>query len=325
MVSIIIPVYNVEKYLKACVDSVLCQTLKDIEIILVDDGSTDNSGNICDTYIHDPKVNVIHKKNGGLSDARNAGVAVARADYIGFVDSDDYIEKDMYELLYNNMIDYNADLSCCGIFDVYANDTRLAYYSDKNKIETDAKEAIRLVMHGQYASVCAPNKLYKKSILCKHPFKVGKTSEDAHFIIPYLTDIAKAIFDMSPKYYYVHREGTITTKPYRKTDLSIIEAYTNNRNIIKEKYPDLLELANFRFYWALFYVIDKMIKTNSYGEENDYKDIVKRIKKEYFHIVKNKYVGKARKIAVTGLMVHKSLYTLCLWSYIKRRKQLVEE
>lgn len=324
-VSIIIPVYNVEKYLNTCVDSVLQQTLTNIEIILVDDGSTDNSGTLCDEYLKDPRVSVIHKKNGGLSEARNIGLKAATADFIGFIDSDDYIEKDMYEVLYNNIIKENADISACGTYNIYANGIKLAYTKTKGKFITDTKKAIELVMHGKNASVSAVNKLYKKSILEKHPFLVGKTFEDAHFMIPYLIDINKAVFDMSPKYYYMHREGTITTRPFNKSDLSIIEAYQNNRAIIEQCYPDLIKVANFRYYWSLFYVLDKILRTKSIGDESEYSLIVKTIKKEYFNIISNQYVGISRKLAVTGLMVHRKFYELCLQAYIRKKKQLVSD
>lgn len=324
-VSIIIPVYNVKNYLDKCVKSVLNQTLKEIEVIIVDDGSTDGSGQICDSYLTDNRVRVIHKPNGGLSDARNTGVMEAKAKYVGFVDSDDYIECDMYELLLTNIINYNADISFCGIYDVFANDTKPAYSLTEGIFTADSKEAIKLVLQGQKASVSAVNKLYKKALLTSHPFLVGKTSEDAHFIIPCLLDINKAVLDMAPKYYYIHREGTITTKPFRKSDLSIVEAYENNRRIVRDKYPDLIELANFRYYWSLFYIIDKMIRTHSFGDNNEYKEIVRIIRKEYRKILNNQYVGKARKVAITGLMIHKGLYEFFLFAYLKRNKKLVSE
>ncbi|HEL7541574.1 TPA: glycosyltransferase, partial [Enterococcus faecalis] len=119
-ISIIVPVYNVEKYLEKCVRSILAQTFTDFELILVDDGSPDSSGAMCDQFAEqDERVKVIHKENGGLSDARNAGIEIATGEYLGFVDSDDYIADDMYELLYTNIVKEDADLSICGIYDVY--------------------------------------------------------------------------------------------------------------------------------------------------------------------------------------------------------------
>ena len=112
--SIIVPVYNVEPYLRRCIDSILAQTFTDFELILVDDGSPDNCPAICDEYAEkDPRIVVIHKQNGGLSDARNAGLDIARGEYIGFVDSDDYIDAEMYEKMYNAAIMHNSDIVSC--------------------------------------------------------------------------------------------------------------------------------------------------------------------------------------------------------------------
>ena len=120
LISVIVPVYNVASYLENCVKSILRQTYNNLEIILVDDGSTDGSGGLCDTLKNlDQRIKVVHKTNGGLSDARNAGMLIATGDYFGFVDSDDSIEPDMFELLLNNLNIYNADVSCCRFIRVW--------------------------------------------------------------------------------------------------------------------------------------------------------------------------------------------------------------
>ena len=130
LISVIVPVYNVQKYVRKSVESILQQTYKNLEIILVDDGSTDESGKICDTLARsDNRVTVIHKKNGGLSDARNAGLDRATGELIGFVDSDDYIEKNMYEVLEERMRINEADISCCGRYVVQESDgTKTPYF-----------------------------------------------------------------------------------------------------------------------------------------------------------------------------------------------------
>ena len=146
-ISIIVPVYKVEKYLKKCVDSILAQTFTDFELILVDDGSPDDSGKICEEYAEkDARVRVLHKENGGLSSARNAGIEVAKGKYLGFIDSDDYIAEDMYELLYNTIIKEDADLSICGIYDVYEGKAPIV----KPTIEkvVSAEEALLLILQG---------------------------------------------------------------------------------------------------------------------------------------------------------------------------------
>ena len=133
-VSVIVPVYKVEKYLNKCVDSIINQTLEDIEIILVDDGSPDNCGKICDDYAQkDNRIVVIHKTNGGLSDARNAGLEVARGEYIGFVDSDDYIAPEMISLLYGVCKKNSTDIAGCDLAYVYETTDRVDYNSNKQE------------------------------------------------------------------------------------------------------------------------------------------------------------------------------------------------
>ena len=123
LLSIIVPVYNVEKYIERCIKSILNQSFTNFELILVDDGSPDNCGKICDEYKKkDSRIKVIHKKNGGLSDARNAGIERAKGEYIAFVDSDDFINKYMYEILYKNAKKWDADISICNFKMVCEND-----------------------------------------------------------------------------------------------------------------------------------------------------------------------------------------------------------
>lgn len=147
-VSVIVPVYNTEKYLKRCLDSIINQTLRDIEVIIIDDGSTDLSGEICDDYAQkDSRLNVIHQTNRGLGLTRNVGLVLAKGEYVGFVDSDDFISKDMYEKLYNQAIDNNADVSYC-LCKRFTNDLGIDNFNEKNsttKIWAD-KEEIRKYM-----------------------------------------------------------------------------------------------------------------------------------------------------------------------------------
>ena len=164
-VSVIVPVYNVEKYIHKCVDSVLNQTLQDLEIILVDDGTKDNSGIICDEYAQkDARVQVIHKVNGGLSDARNTGMKVATSDYILFVDSDDYIKEDMVERLYDLAVRYEVDMSCCGVYNVYSSVTK-PQCDTLEEFLCDNVEAFAHILVGQKIPGTICNKLIKKGQL----------------------------------------------------------------------------------------------------------------------------------------------------------------
>ena len=209
-ISIIVPVYNVEKYLKECIESILSQTYKNIEIILIDDGSTDNSGKICDEYLKkDSRVKVIHKENGGLSDARNTGIEIASGKYIGFVDSDDYIAKDMYDFLYQNIKRENAEISGCNRFLVYEN--KIEIYGKKECYEVmDSQRAIEMLCTIGYIGVSAYTKLYEAKLFKDIRYPKGKINEDMYTTYKLFDKANRIVYDATPKYYYRQRSGSIT-------------------------------------------------------------------------------------------------------------------
>ena len=323
LISVVVPVYNVEKYLDKCVQSIRAQSLPQLEILLVDDGSTDGSGAMCDSCAkEDDRIRVIHKENGGLADARNRGIDEAAADLVAFIDSDDFIEPDMMELLYTNMQRENADVSICGIYHLYAD--RLKRESATVDYTTlSGVEAAALVLRGDKISVNAVNKLFKKEIFNGIRFPVGKLSEDAFIMVKLLAGVKTVVIDTAPKYYYVHREDSITTSRYKPRDMNVIEAYTENRSFIQQNHPEYMELADFRYYWAHFYVLDKMLKTEGYVRDADYKKIVRTLRANYFHILRNRYTGTKRKIALTALLLGGWAYALITSAYHKKQRTLV--
>lgn len=184
LISVIVPVYNVQKYVRKSVESILQQTYKNLEIILVDDGSTDESGKICDTLARsDNRVTVIHKKNGGLSDARNAGLDRATGELIGFVDSDDYIEKNMYEVLEERMRINEADISCCGRYVVQESDgTKTPYFIlDREQILSPC-QAIGKLLIWDGCDSAAWDKLYKVKLFKGRRYPFGVLHEDLNFL-----------------------------------------------------------------------------------------------------------------------------------------------
>ena len=182
LVSVIIPVYKVEQYLQKCIESVCGQTLEALEIILVDDGSPDNCGRICDEYAtRDSRIRVIHQRNGGLSAARNTGIRIAQADIIGFVDSDDWIEPDMIELLYRNLCKENADISVCGIY--WHNKGNVSEKGDKTYAVQSSKEAIESVYRLPGVKMNVWNKLYRKHLFHEICFPEGRINEDVYVTV----------------------------------------------------------------------------------------------------------------------------------------------
>ncbi|BDP46005.1 glycosyltransferase family 2 protein [Enterococcus faecium] len=210
-----VPVYNVEKYLKKCVDSILGQTFTDFESLLIDDGSTDNSGSICDELAKtDNRIKVIHKENGGLSDARNIGIEVAKGDFIGFIDSDDYIDEDMYAFLYNNILKYDAELSMCGIYDVHKN-KEIKKLTPFSQLVTKS-EAIELVLDGKLVVANAVSKLYKKELFENVRYPKGKIAEDAAVILKIINQCNKIPILIVLNY---------SVQVYRNTSFVFIESF----------------------------------------------------------------------------------------------------
>ena len=299
-ISIIVPVYRVEKYINKCVDSILNQTFQDFELILVDDGSPDNCGAICDEYAKkDKRVLSVHKKNGGLSDARNSGIEVASGKYIGFIDSDDYISNDMYETLYNNIVKYNADVSVCGLYDCYGEKV-VPQDIEKGVFEFNASQAVEYMLSGKGIGLFAVNKLYKRKIFEDVRYPVGKTYEDAFVIVDILIKTKKVIIDTTPKYYYMHRESSITLSNFSKKYYDILEAQMHNMKLIKENFPDLEDVGRFRIWWAYKQILSRLAlndKETRKEFKKDKKYISKMIRKDLFKILKNKYNSLNQRIS----------------------------
>ncbi len=244
-VSVIVPIYNVEKYLEKCINSLLSQTLEDIQIILVNDGSKDNSGNIAKEYEKNNKDRVIYveKENGGLSDARNYGLKYATGDFIAFLDSDDYIEKNAYEEMYNKAIEENADYVECDFIWEFPNKIRVdKQYPYKNK-----KEMLSFVR------VVAWNKLIKRQLITDNnlEFPKGLRYEDIEFTYKLIPFINKFAYVDKPFIHYVQRKGSIANVQNERTAEiftvldNVIEFYKKNN--IYEKYRDELEYNYARY------------------------------------------------------------------------------
>lgn len=312
-ISVVIPVYNVEKYLKRCVESVRKQTLRELEIILVDDGSTDSSGKICDELAEmDSRIIVIHQKNNGLSSARNTGIENATSQYIGFVDSDDYIEEDMYETLYMNIVENDADLAMCDLFHCYEG-KKIKKNLVNEKCVLNSEQAIKMVMEAKKTSVTAVNKLYKKKLFDDVKYPEGKLSEDAFVIVDILLRAKKIVFTSEQKYYYVHRKGSITTSEFKEKDLNVIEAYSKNYKLIEENYPAIIDVAKMRCMWAHFYVLDKMMLSTCNVDKDIEDKVIKELRKNYRFIISDTRFNKGRKIAMTLLMINRNLYKMCVF------------
>lgn len=229
LISIIIPVYGVEKYLERCVDSVLNQTYSNIEVLLVDDGSLDNCPKICDNYAEiDSRIKVIHKENGGLSSARNCGLKIANGDYIGFVDSDDYIEPEMFEKLMFVLLKTNSDISICGVKDEYE-DVKPGIPSDVNYVTKqtviNGSQALQYVLKDTVIVSHAWDKLYKAELWNNIEFPEGKRFEDMYTLYKVISRTKQVVLIPEKQYVYIHHSDSISYNKMQQNCFDIFGAY----------------------------------------------------------------------------------------------------
>lgn len=212
LISVIIPVYNVENYLSRCVDSIINQTYSNLEIILVDDGSTDSSGVMCDEYKKkDKRITVIHQENGGLSQARNSGMKVMNGKYVTFVDSDDYISKDYIEYLFKLIVRYKADISICLHRNFYEDGTLEKKKKNKRKsiVLFSGQDAVIDLCYQKHIPNSAWGKLYKSKLFRNVVYPVGKLYEDLGTTYKLFLKSNRVVFSPKEKYYYFQRRDSI--------------------------------------------------------------------------------------------------------------------
>ena len=287
-VSIIVPVYQVEKYIRQCVDSILAQTFTDFELILVDDGSKDKSGQICDEYaVLDQRVKVIHKENGGLSDARNCGMDQAVGNYFMFVDSDDYIAPTMLEYLYKALMNKEADIAVCNFLYFFEEDRKRDFSTN---IQSEVLSGAEIFYSRKNERVygiwtVAWNKLYKRETLGNVRFRFGKYHEDEFWANDiYQMDI-KVVTIPECLYYYRQRDNSIMGRKNIKRDFDILEALQERIAVyfMDERHADQAYKV---MIFSLEYLAESKKLITNKDEENQFlqaekktKDMIKRLKK----------------------------------------------
>lgn len=302
LISIIVPVYNVEKYLKRNLDSLVNQTYKNIEIIVVNDETPDNSEKIIKQYEKKYKklIKYYKKKNGGLSDARNYGLKYAKGKYVAFVDSDDYVEKDYISELYKKAIEDDCDITVCDIYDEYENTGRKEIYNNYiPQKTTNILEEKRLLLN----RFAAWNKLYKISVFGDLKFEKGKIYEDLRLIPKLYINSNKIGYVNKPLYHYIIREGSIMTSSNINKNLDIISAFEDIINYfkIKEVYKDFEDEIEYLCIDHLYIATTvRIIKMSRYREiKNNLKILINFMEEHFPNYRKNKYlkdITKTKKI-----------------------------
>lgn len=270
-ISVIVPIYNVEAYLQKCVDSILRQTYTELEIILVDDGSPDGCPFICDEYKKmDPRIKVIHKSNGGLSDARNAGVRIATGEWLSFVDSDDWLEPDMYEVLLGNAMKHNAKISVGSVAAELFDGTEYhRIHPPKNAVNTCfvrmKKDALRSFFHNAWA---AWDKIYHRSIFDGIEYPVGEINEDEAIAVQLLDRVERIVYSDKELYHYVVRTESITTSSFSQKKLAWAKHCRDNLAFIQCHHPDLELDAAARYRGSILWSLTELALANgNYAKE----------------------------------------------------------
>lgn len=311
LVSVIIPVYNVEQYLDKCVQSVINQTYKNIEIILVDDGSPDKCPKMCDEYsVCDKRIKVIHKSNGGLSDARNAGIDAASGEYITFIDSDDYVEHNYVDLLVKEIIEYNADISC-GKHNVIYEDRVIKQFSGNHYV-LKPEEAFDMMLYHNDMDVSAWAKLYKKSLFDEVRFPVGRLYEDAATTYRLIDKSEVIVLYSVPIYNYIMRDNSITNNGFSERKLDLISSTREMTDYIRIHYPKLTDGCDRRLVYAYLSTLTQTLKANNV-DKSIINNLTKYIKENGKGVLKDPKAPRRDKIAIICNMVSYSFFKVS-WS-----------
>ena len=312
--SIIVPIYNVEKYLPRCIESILNQTFREFELILINDGSTDNCKEICEKYKKiDSRIIVVNKKNGGVSSARNFGIDISRGEYIGFVDPDDFIDANMYEILFNTANSYNSDMVICDYYKVSEYDIKKyeeIQLNNKGIIVENINniDAIERILTVGEKFIVAWNKIYKRRLFENLRYNEGMIYEDEFLAHRILYRCNKVSIINSSLYYYVQRKGSIVNSTFSSKKFDKVYAIKDRVDFLKDKgIVNLIYKAEKSFIdyfvWNYFVGYQRL-------ENIEYE--LKRLKKEFnsvfYRILDNKLISIKEKLTLCILYLSPYLY-----------------
>jgi len=325
-ISIIVPIYNVEKYLNKCIESITSQTYKNIEILLIDDGSTDGSAAICDKYAKmDARIKVIHKQNEGVSLTKNLGIDISTGEYIAFVDGDDYIEKNYCELLYNNITNTDSDVSILAYNVVREDGTQIDGAVAENGLDEDeiivyeGQDIIKELLKQKTIKnfVC---KLYKKTVLSYFP--VGVTYEDIVFSFEVLNKARRVVYMNTRCYNYLKRKGSITAIVSEKNLKDFGNAIYDRYKIVDKNYPNLLNYNMYAFLESTIALsIKNVISGRMYNEVNETVEKFIKIIKDFLQKNESEFLlllNDYQKLCLYLMKYNTELY----YQFLKERQRL---
>ena len=299
LISVVIPVYNVEKYLERCLDSILNQSYSNLQIIIVDDGSTDTSGKICDRYaMKDSRIQVFHKENGGLSDARNFGLEHICGKYVSFIDSDDYVSKDYIKYLYGLIETVDADISACKHLESNKENYEFELTKPCGICIYSREEALERLCYQKGVTTSAWAKLYKTQLFKSIRFPNGKLYEDESTFYKLLENSEKMVCGGQIHYLYFYRSDGIVRSQFNKRKMDYVQQSLEFSIYIKHNYPQLYNGAISKLLWSCLHL---WVQIDSSKENpKEYSELKNLICKYRIRVILDRKVRMRNKILLVG-------------------------
>ncbi len=322
LISIIVPVYNVRPFLDVCLDSLKKQSYPKCEFLLIDDGSTDGSGIVCDEFAKsDSRARVVHQQNLGLSEARNRGIREAKGEYITFVDSDDKITPDYVSYLFSLIKKYQAKISICGLEEITLKNKSVYYAAEYSEKAMSTEETIGRMLREEGFTVVAYAKLYHKSLWQGIEFPAGALHEDLATTYKVVEKAPVVAFGPEAKYVYIKRAASISSSEFSEKKYDIITFTDNMCDDIEKKFPYLINTANLRRMHARFSVLRQLVQVKNQDPNMVQKEqeIINYLIEHKKHIFKNPYATNRDKLAMQTLLAHRNIFKAAWNTYSKLR------
>ena len=315
LISIVLPIYNIEKYLDKCMESLLEQTYPNLEILMVDDGSTDSCPLKCDQYSQkNSQIYAFHKLNGGLSDARNYGIERANGEYISFIDPDDYVEKDYIEYLYNLIVKYQTKMSLCQHF-VHFDNGSIKKLGKPGDELLDNKECIRRMMYHDIIDTSAWAKLYSRDLFQNVRYPKGKIFEDIGTTYAFMLQCDKIACGYEEKYHYIFHENSIVNGKFKRSKLDLLEMTDKMADDVEKCYPELHAALLRRRVYARLSTLNQMLDEKEFKKEK--KEILDFINKYRNDVLNDACTPKRDRIALRLLKMGYPVYKIGWKCYIR--------
>lgn len=309
LISVILPIYNVETFLPRCVESVMRQTYKNLEIILVDDGSTDGCPQLCDAYAkQDERIRVLHKANGGLSDARNQGALIATGKYITFIDSDDYVKDTYVEYLYRLIEKYQTRMSLCTHTVVFENGKTIRYGEGGDEV-LSTENCLERMLYDDVINTSAWAKLYETEMVRQFPYPVGKLFEDIATTYKFFMACGSIACGYESQYFYMLRSSSIVYQQFNPKKLELLEMTDWMADDVRKQYPQLERAVERRQLYARFSTLNQLQDVK--GHKAEKKMLMDYIKRHKGCVVGNPRAPKRDKLAIAALSLGYPVYRMC--------------